>query len=189
MLELILNNINNIDISLFDSYNYYNISLNENINGWLKFIKENNIINIYLTIQNIDGYILFSKNIDYFDFNKISFLVKEKKGSFFINNFIFNKLLINLNCNIKDFYDFENKINKSLILLVEEDDINNYQKEEKIANLINIDKINKIKNEYNMDDLLIEIYKIIKPLNISVNKLLSNNNFLLELINLLQTKK
>jgi hypothetical protein len=190
MQQIILKHINNPNISLFDENNFYNISFNDSIKGWLKFIINNNTINIYLTINNINGYVLFSKNIDNFNFDNLFFIVQEISGYFFENNFNYNKLLINFNFKINDLNDFEKNMQNANIFFIINNELNNIDKKDEILGLINIDKINKIKNEnnniLNMDDLLIEIFKVIKPLNLSIDNLLSSDSFVLKLIKSLE---
>ena len=190
MQQIILKHINNPNISLFEENNFYNISFNDTIKGWLKFIINNNTINIYLTINNIIGYVLFSKNIDNFNFDNLFFIVDEISGHFFENNFNFNKLLINFNLKINNLNDFENNIQNANIFFIVNNELNNIDKKKEILGLINIDKINKIKNEnnniLNMDDLIIEIFKVIKTLNLSIDNILSSDSFVLKLIKSLE---
>lgn len=197
MQQFLLKNKNNPDLSIFDNNNFYNISFDENSNGWLKFSCINNIINIYMSLNNTNGYILWSKNIDKYDFMNTDFICIDTDGLFLKNNIHYSKLLINFHINIKNLNDFENYLEYAdffFKITLDEKNIRepifeeiNIEKKSNInlSNLLNVDKMNKIKTEnnkiLNMDDLIIELIKSIKSPELIINKKVDLDNFLLDI--------
>jgi len=184
MQHFLLKNKNYSNLSIFENNNFYNISFNDKINGWLKITSINNTINIYISLENINGYILFSNNIDNNinnnnNFENTYFKCNNVDGLFFNNN-NYNKLLIEFHNNIKDLNDFENYLEYANFYLISTNDINEKQNINQ-SNLINFDKINKIKTEnnkiLNINDLILHSIKSMKFLKINYDKLISKDNF------------
>lgn len=116
MNQFLLHNKNNSDLSIFENNNFYNIAFNKNINGWLKIIFINNTINIYMSIDNIDGYILWKANINEYNFMNINLICSETSGLFLKNNINYSKLLIIFPINITNLNDFENYLENAVFL-------------------------------------------------------------------------
>lgn len=108
MNQFVLHNKNNSDVSIFENNNFYNISFNKNINGWLKFFFINNTINIYMSIDNVDGYILWKAYINEYNFININLICSETSGLFLKNNINYSKLLIIFPITITNLNDLEN---------------------------------------------------------------------------------
>jgi len=156
--------------SIFNNDNFYDIYFNDNSYGWLKFKYIDKTLSIYMSIKNIEGYILWTKYIDDFDFMNIELICTDINGTYLKKNINYSKLIINFHLNIKNINDIENYIEQSdffyKILLTDNNKTNN---------LINFNKINNINKSLDLDKN-------------DINKLFNINNLLQEFIKLINNK-